>query len=109
MPNDEAVAAAAVTHARWATHAALELPEPHALEPHALAAHATARELAASLPTLSVCASEHIDSLLLFLLAVAVCFGAVFVVMHRAVAREMGRSHGRVGVKTTPAKGVHEL
>lgn len=117
-PNEIAVAAAAVTHARWATHASLELPEPRV--PVDDGGHHPAGALPLSrhdgghphdsyeaFPPLMACATQHIDSLLLLVLVLAIGICLLLVAMQRLVSSEnckdAARPHAWPG-KVTPAK-----
>ena len=64
--------------------------------------------LGAAAVTLQGCASEHVDSLLLLVLAIVVASCMLLVGLQKLVQGEMGRSQSKVG-KTTPAKGQHAL
>ena len=64
--------------------------------------------LGAAAVTLQGCASEHLDSLLLLVLAIVVASCMLLVGLQKLVQGEMGRSQSKVG-KTTPAKGQHAL
>jgi len=64
--------------------------------------------LGAAAVTLQGCASEHMDSLLLLVLAIVVASCMLLVGLQKLVQGEMGRSQSKVG-KTTPAKGQHAL